>query len=267
MLNGTRDAAGSDTVTPGAGAPDDAFDTDFSAEMFRLLWGQERGFVPSAVDHAYEMIWRRLISSGPQQNQRLSDVTLAAQLGVSRTPVRQALHRLAQDGLVTADPRRGFWARAFSVQDIHEIYDLRGQLEALALRLAAPRLTSADLAAQLEALYAVRALLPNAPVATFMSCDLRLHNLLIHSSGNGRLIRFLATLRSQHGLFQVRDTSYADSMAVALDEHERVLLALIAGQIDRAADLLLAHISHAKQRVLADLFGVVSSQEAVARRP
>ena len=231
-------------------------DDSFSAEMFNLLWGQERGFVPSAVDHAYEMIWRQLITRGPHESGRLSDAALAAQLGVSRTPVRQALYRLAQDGLIQADPRRGFWLRTFTVRDIHEIYDLRGYLEALALRLAAPRLDPSDLAAQLDALQTVRAALPDLSSAVFMACDLRLHNLLIEASGNARLIRFLATLRSQHGLFQVRDTSYAPSMAVALDEHERVLRALIAGRIDEAAELMVAHIRHAKERVLADLFGV-----------
>ena len=242
-----------------------AADESVSAQMFDLLWGQERGFVPSAVDHAYEMIWRRLISDGPRQSRRLSDVSLAAHLGVSRTPVRQALHRLAQDGLVLADPRRGFWSRPFSVADIHEIYDLRAQLEALALRQAAPRLDSADLVAHLEELHALRALVATgqlstaqALVAPFLCADLRLHNLIIHASGNARLIRFLATLRSQHGLFQTRDAAFAASTSAALDEHEGVLRALIAGQMEAAATLLIAHITHAKERVLADLYGVTA---------
>ncbi len=84
-----------------------------------------------------------------QKEQRLSDVVLAEKLGVSRTPVRQALERLVQDGLVRSDPRRGFWVRTFTAQDIHEIYDLRGALEVLALRLAAPHLDPADLRSQL----------------------------------------------------------------------------------------------------------------------
>src|SRR5579885_86782 len=231
-------------------APDD----NMTAEMFDLLWGQERGFVPSAVDHAYEMIWRRLITTGGQGGQRLSDAVLAAQLGVSRTPVRQALHRLAQDGLVLADPRRGFWVRTFTVQDIHEIYDLRAHLEDLALRQAAPRLSPTDLQQQLALIHAARSRLPSLPVAEFMSCDLRLHNALIHASGNGRLIRFLATLRSQHGLFQVRDSAYARAMETALDEHERVLQDLIDGRVEQAAANLVAHILHAKERVLAHQF-------------
>ena len=86
-----------------------------AAEIFDLLWGAERPAIPTAVDHAYERIWRKLIAGEWQPGERLSDLDLAAQLQVSRTPVRQALHRLAQDELVRFDPRRGFSVREFTV--------------------------------------------------------------------------------------------------------------------------------------------------------
>jgi len=73
-------------------APTDAI----AAEMFEFLWGSKRGRIPTAVDHAYESIWRQLVTANRKPGERLSDVELAAQLGVSRTPVRQALHRLAR---------------------------------------------------------------------------------------------------------------------------------------------------------------------------
>ena len=223
-------------------------------EIFDFLWGTERDPIPSAVDHAYERIWRQLIAGERRPGERLSDVELAAQLGVSRTPVRQALHRLAQDELVRFDPRRGFWVRAFAAQDVHELYDVRAALEALALRLAAPHLRPAELRAQLERLSAVRARLAEHPVVPFLQHDFQLHNLLIHASGNGRLIRLLAALRSQVSLFQIRDTGYPRRMELALDGHERVLLALLAGRSEAAADLLAAHLAVAKSAVLADMY-------------
>src|SRR5579884_1841114 len=133
------------------------FDERLGAELFNLLWGQERAAMPTVVDYAYEQIWQRVIMMGGGEEQRLSDVTLAEQLGISRTPVRQALERLVQEGLVRADPRRGFWTSTFTPQDIHEIYDLRGALEALAVRLAAPRLSEEAVKAHLEELHAVKA--------------------------------------------------------------------------------------------------------------
>jgi DNA-binding GntR family transcriptional regulator len=232
----------------------EVFDESLTAELFNLLWGQERSVIPTVVDYAYEEIWKRVIMIGGSEEQRLSDVTLSEQLGMSRTPVRQALERLVQEGLVRSDPRRGFWTSTFTAQDIHEIYDLRGALEALAVRLAAPHLSQEDLKAHLEALYAVRAELDTNPVLRFLQVDIRFHMLITRASNNGRLIHSLSLLRSQHTMFQMQDTYYPKRMEIALNEHEQILLAMLAGNIDEAADCLTRHIQHAKEGVLADIF-------------
>jgi DNA-binding GntR family transcriptional regulator len=246
-------------ITPGTsnrkkGTVAEVFDERFSTELFNLLWGQERSAMPTVVDYAYEEIWKHVIMIGGSEEQRLSDVTLSEQLGMSRTPVRQALERLVQEGLVRSDPRRGFWTSTFTAQDIHEIYDLRGALEALAVRLSAPRLSQDDLKAHLEALYAVRAELDTHPVLRFLQVDIRFHMLITRASHNGRLIHSLSMLRSQHTMFQMQDTYYPKRMEIALNEHEQILLALLAGNVDEAANRLTRHIEHAKEGVLADIF-------------
>lgn len=227
---------------------------NLSAEVFATLWGNDRTALPTAVDYAYEQIWKQLVFAHEQKEQRLSDVVLAEKLGVSRTPVRQALERLVQDGLVRSDPRRGFWVRTFTAQDIHEIYDLRCALEVLALRLAAPHLDPADLKLQLTFLYHVRTQLDQHPVSLFLQCDFRLHTLFIRASGNSRLIHYLSTLRSQFSMFQVKDTRNPMRMEPTLHDHEQILLALLENNIEKAAELLAAHIVRSKEYVLADIF-------------
>ncbi len=230
------------------------FDENLCAELFDLLWGRERTVMPTVVDHAYEELWKRVIMIGGSKEQRLSDVTLSEQLGISRTPVRQALERLVQEGLARSDPRRGFWTRTYTARDIHEIYELRGALEVLAVRLAAPRLSQKALKEQLDDLYAVRAVLETHPVLRFLQIDLRFHIFITHASNNGRLIHSLALLRSQLSMFQMQDTYYPQRMEIALNDHERILQALFAGNIDAAAEQLAAHIRHAMSGVLADIF-------------
>lgn len=232
----------------------EVFDESLIADLFNLLWGQERSTMPTVVDYAYEEIWKHVIMIGGSEEQRLSDVTLSEQLGMSRTPVRQALERLVQEGLVRSDPRRGFWTSTFTVKDIHEIYDLRSALEMLAVRLAAPQLSQKDLKSQLDTLYAVRAELDTHPVLRFLQVDLHLHMLITRASNNGRLIHSLSLLRSQLSMFQMQDTYYPERMAKALDDHEQVLLALLAGNVEEAADFLGRHIRNAKEGVLADIF-------------
>src|SRR5437764_2676789 len=232
----------------------EVFDESFGEELFNLLWGQERSAMPTVVDYAYEEVWKRVIMLGGSEEQRLSDVALAEQLGMSRTPVRQALERLVHEGLVRSDPRRGFWTRTFTAKDIHEIYDLRGALEVLAVRLAAPHLSQKDLKAHLDALYAVRADLDAHPVLRFLQVDIGFHMLITRASGNGRLIHSLSMLRSQLCMFQMQDSFYPKRMEIALNDHEQILLALLAGNVDEAAEGLARHIRHAKEGVLADIF-------------
>ena len=247
------------SISPGThdekkGTLAEIFDESLSAELFDLLWGQERTAMPTVVDYAYEEIWKRVIMIGGSEEQRLSDVTLAEQLKMSRTPVRQALERLVQEGLVRSDPRRGFWTNTFTTQDINEIYDLRGALEVLAVRLAASRLSQEDLKAHLDALYAVRAELDAHPVLRVLQVDIRFHMLITRASSNGRLMHSLSMLRSQLSMFQMQDTYYPKRMEIALNDHEQILLALLAGNVDEAADCLARHIRHAKEGVLADIF-------------
>jgi DNA-binding GntR family transcriptional regulator len=240
---------------PDVGTVDDLHDV-----FFDLLRAGERAAIPTAVDHAYEMIWRQLIRGERRSGDRLTDTELALQLGLSRTPVRQALHRLAQEDLVRLDARRGFFVREFSANDVIEIYQVRAVLEVLALRLAAPRLTSEQIQEQLDALYRVRDALrverDDHSVLLHLEADLTLHNLLIQTSGNGRLIRILAGLRSQQTLFQYWDTSYPERNEAAADEHEIILLALAAGDTAKAEASLEQHILNARIRVLMDLFGI-----------
>ncbi|WP_052890351.1 GntR family transcriptional regulator [Thermogemmatispora carboxidivorans] len=237
-----------------AAAVADVVDERFVGELFDLLWGQERTATPTVADYAYEQLWKRVILLGGSEEQRLSDVTLAEQLGVSRTPVRQALERLVQEGLVRADPRRGYWTRTFTAQDIHEIYDLREALEVLALRLAAPHLKREELQAQLDELEAIRAELTSNPFLRFLKVDLLFHLLITRASRNGRLIHCLSELRSQLCMFQMRDSFYPRRIEIALNDHEQILRALLAGKLDEAAALLAAHIRHSKEGVLADIF-------------
>lgn len=217
--------------------------------------GVERYTIPTAVDHAFHRIWRQIVTGELKPGDRLSDTELAARIGVSRTPVRQALHRLAQDELIVFDPRRGFWVRELTVDDIHELYEVRVALEVLALKKAAGNVDEKEMRSLIEQVGSLQSELSQGSIPHFLEHDFLFHNVLIHASGNGRLIRMLATLRGQVSIFQIRDTEYPGRMERALEEHEAILRALLAGQSDLAVDLLASHIIAAKERVLADMFG------------
>src|SRR5262249_25402110 len=123
---------------------------------------------------------------------RLQDVQLAHELGVSRTPIREALLRLAGEGLVESDPNRGFFVAPLRREEILQTYPIVWTLERLALDSAAP-LTPA----QLKALRQLNAEMAPAPADALrrQDCDVRWHQALVETSGNRRLIDLLAGLK------------------------------------------------------------------------
>ena len=208
----------------------------------------------------YGVLWDRILSRDLSPNEKLSDLRLSEELGVSRTPVREALHRLVQDGVVIYSPNRGFFVASFSADDIGEIFDLRAVLETLALRTVAARLEPAAFESAREDLDRVEALIAGATTAAdrhdaasaFLEVDQGFHQWLIQGSGNQRLISIVNGLWAQVSVFQRAGTHIPGWNELALQQHRAIIDLLIAGKGPEAADALEYHILDMKTRVIAD---------------
>lgn len=211
----------------------------------------------------YTVLWDRILSRSLHPGEKLSDLHLSDELGVSRTPVREALHRLVQDGVVSYHPNRGFYVASFERSDIAEIFDLRAALEALALRRVAASMTPGDFRGAREELDRVGNLIADAEddeqrheaASAFLAIDQGFHRWLIEGSENKRLITIVNGLWAQISVFQRAGTHVPGWMEIALEQHATILDELVAGNIDGAADALEQHIVDMKDRLLADFFG------------
>jgi DNA-binding GntR family transcriptional regulator len=187
-------------------------------------------------------------------------VTLSRELGVSRTPVREALQRLVQEGVVRVEPHRGFYVDSFKPGDIDEVYELRATLEGMALSLAASRLGRAELEEALADLQVVEAELSSAcnqeekqaADTHFLDLDRGFHRLIVERSGNRRLMQMVEGLWGQIAVFQWTGARKG-WWDVAIDDHRRVIAALLEGDQERAEAALKRHIRRVKELVLADL--------------
>jgi DNA-binding GntR family transcriptional regulator len=129
--------------------------------------------------------------------QRLVEAAVARQMGISRAPVREAARRLQQRGLLVAHPRRGFFVRDFSLEEIDDIYGLRIELERYAAGLACARATAEDLArlqAQIDLQFA---LADRGEIAALVEADLGFHLLFCEVSGNRKLLTLFTDLASE----------------------------------------------------------------------
>lgn len=152
----------------------------------------------SQTQRAYEEMRRRILANEMPAGAQYLEQELATLLDMSRTPVREALIRLAEDGLVAVRPRHGARVLPISIADMREIYELLTELEALAARKVAGRgLSKGDLAEMDQAVAAMDRALAAKDLDTWAENDERFHRLLIELAGNARLVASVGTLAGQ----------------------------------------------------------------------
>jgi len=212
-------------------------------------------------ESVYRLLWDRILDRRLHPGEKLSDVRLSDELGVSRTPVREALNRLVQDGIIKSEPNRGFYVASFSAKDIEEIYDLRAALESAALQISGPRLTPEMLHDALVELSRVEHQYTEAhteqemagAASAFLECDREFHRALVERAGNRRLTATVEGLWAQIAVFQKAGTHRRDWTEMAIGHHRAIIAALLDGDVDRGVAELRNHIEMVKRRVLEDL--------------
>ena len=194
-------------------------------------------------DQAYEVLSEQIIRQKIRPGERLIEEQLAEELGISRTPLRDAITRLAKDGLVDIERRKGASVKSFSIGDVVEVYDIRMAMEGLATRLATPKLACEDLE-QLKALFAKK------DTRTLIKADTRLHNLIISSCGNKRLVTMLDNLRNLIQVFRVTGYMSRKRSAQATSDHLKILKALKNRDEDAAEQSMRDHIAKTKRDIM-----------------
>jgi GntR family transcriptional regulator, rspAB operon transcriptional repressor len=230
-------------------------------ELHALLAPADPAPFPSLADTLYERLWKRIVNLEFPPGTRLSEEALAKDLGVSRTPVREALLRLGQVGLVRVSTRRGFAVPTVTQADVIELYDLRTAIEVFATRRAAPLLTDHEVAEHRERqrLAHQRAASHSAAAAEeFFRADLALHDLLHQRGGNRRSTRLLADVMGQLSLLSLRAAQSPTSRLAAVEEHTRILDALAGRDADGAAAAMHDHLQAVKGRALEDIEAALS---------
>ncbi len=214
----------------------------------------ERLQIASVVDQVYVAIRERITTGALVRGARVHQEDLAEELGVSRTPVREALRRLAAEGLVEMRTNRG--ARVADVRrgDMRPAYEARLVVEPGAARLAAARALPEPLARMRRALAAQRRAIPN--VARSFDANREFHIALVAAAGNEFLLRFVERLwvaRIGEVIYE-RQSESPERMQLDADEHEEILLAIEEGNGRRAESLTRRHVADAMRRSL-DIIG------------
>jgi DNA-binding GntR family transcriptional regulator len=189
------------------------------------------------ADHAYEQLHRAITSGGFVPGQRLGDATLAAQLNISRAPVREAIARLESSGLAVGQAGRGWSVVEFSDEDIEEIYTLRATIEAFAAERAATRITPAELE-NLDALVAAKQSFGDRSLSKDVSkIDLQFHEAIVRAAHHERVYRTWRQLLDQVTIVaqMTMRVLYYDDLREARLLHDPILDAIRARDPEAAA--------------------------------
>jgi DNA-binding GntR family transcriptional regulator len=198
-------------------------------------------------------ILREMITSGRlAQGEHLKETELAAALGVSRGPVREAFVQLANEGYIELRRHRGAYVRSLTRADIEEVYSLRLALERLAMSRAATRM-SPDLTAAMDSVLDRMMSVPeNYTPQEAVDLDLAFHDLVYVAADHERLMRSWQFIRSQVAFFlNVRNVGEHDFLEVGFPEHKVLRDVLVAGDPAAADTAVIAHMDGAYRRLLA----------------
>lgn len=207
----------------------------------------------SLVEAVYEAVLAAIMAGRLAPGMVLSEVSLAKQLQVSRTPVHDALRQLSKDGVVEQSTGRRARVASFTRDDLFEIFEIRKYLEGPAAELAAGRMDERQLAPLRATADELAAGVQQGDwLARWTDCDEAFHRTIAESSGNRRLAHDITRYRLMHRGFNHLVTDIA-SLKRALSEHYEILAALEARDGVRAREAMTSHIA-AWQRFFVEYF-------------
>jgi DNA-binding GntR family transcriptional regulator len=213
-----------------------------AAVAVRTSLGAESGARQLLADRAYEELRDRIITLEIAPGAPIDEDRLGEALEMGRTPVREAIKRLALENLVTVFPRRGTFASEINITDLADIADVRGQLEGHAAYRAAQRITEAQRAELDELLGDLARSRGSDDTAALMALDARVHRFIYRSAGNPYLEQTLTryfnlSLRIWHVVLDRLPHLFA-----RVHEHDHVLRAIADGDAEGARETLVEHI-------------------------
>lgn len=188
-----------------------------------------------------------------EPGERLMEVQIADELGISRTPVREAIRKLEQEGYVIMMPRRGTYVADVSVSDIKEIFEIRTALESLATGLAARRIEPDEIEKLQNLLNEIEEYIAQGDMDKIVETDIKFHELLYQVSRNERLAAIISNLKEQLSRFRTLSMSYPGRLQETFEEHSEMVEAIADGDVSAARDAAERHMEHAEETLLKAL--------------
>jgi DNA-binding GntR family transcriptional regulator len=193
-------------------------------------------------DVAFQKLRQAILRGELTPGQRLMEIQLAEQLGVSRTPVREAIRMLEQDGLAVMIPRRGAVVAKISGKNLKDVLEVRLALEELAVQLSCLRMEEEDFAALAEANRAFAETAVGDDIVKMAEADEHFHDIIYKASDNARLVQLEMQMREQMYRFRIEHLKEKSKRNQLVEGHREIMEALRRRDSDGATKAIRSHI-------------------------
>lgn len=221
-----------------------------SGEAFLDLTPSDVERSRSLQDKAYVAIRSAILRHDLKPNNQLSEASLAEQLGMSRTPIREALKRLEEEGLVRIVPRHGAFVTEISAEDIVQMYQLREALECYAIQSASEYTNTSEFAALVNAIEQSRQWIEDGEIDKINATDVRLHRYIVQFTRNQLIIKLVDQLLDQIVRLRLMTPTVEGRLPEQAEEHLRIVRALEEGDIEGAQAALQCHLRNVRDTFL-----------------
>lgn len=198
----------------------------------------------------YEELKREILVGEIAPGTRMMEIELADEMGVSRTPVREAIRKLEKEGLVTIEPRKGAYASDVSIKDMVDVLEVREDLEAMAAAMAAQKVNKDEKQALIEATMEYKEAVESERTEDIIRCDEKFHQLIVNCSGNKTLVQLFLQVQELALRFRYLyydDFSRYERMPM---EHREIEEAILSGDYEKARVAAGEHVKKLKQFVI-----------------
>ncbi len=205
----------------------------------------------SLEESVYFSLEEEILSGKLAAGEALTELALSKRLGVSRTPIRAALHRLEKEGLIQIAPNKGAVVRGVSEEDLVDIYKIRMRLEGLASREAAAKISEEDIRSLRDFVELSEFYISKGDAEHLKELDSEFHNIIYKASGNRLLSKTLSELHRSIRGYRKLSLTVPSRLERSLAEHKSILAAIERGDADEADRLTSEHIEASLNNLLS----------------
>ena len=195
---------------------------------------------------------RMILDGELEPGVKLTEVALAARLGVSRGPLREAFRLLEEAGLVRTEKNRGVFVRDVPVDEAIEIFDMRAAMEELVGRRVAEKITPAEVKELRGVVEQMEQAVKAKDVDRYHRLNLQFHDRLVEMAGNGKLTAIYRKLIKELSLFRRMNLADGKLLPVSAGEHRHIVKAIASGDAEAAGRALFDHVIESKERTIAN---------------